>query len=143
MAKKLNVVLQRTDWKCIYTNSSNLIPRKLSEFKYKILLNFLSCGDKLSKWNNNISQYCDVCGEYESMEHLLYSCYRVRNIWQKLGSEMKFDLKLKHIILGFWLNSKGMFVRNLIIVIIAYSVHSSWSKCKFENKNFKDVNILS
>ena len=37
---KDSVELLRMDWIFIYTTNSKLQPRKLSEFKYKILLNF-------------------------------------------------------------------------------------------------------
>ena len=138
---KTSVELLRMDWISIYTTNSKLQPRKLSEFKYKILLNFLSCGERLSQWNKGVSKYCDVCRESENIAHLLFLCPRVNNIWKLIGKELNLDIKLKHIIFGFWINSENLYVRNLLIVIISYSIHSSWTKCKFESKSYTQVNI--
>ena len=137
----INLDLHTADWKNIYACNSKFLPKKLSEFKYKILMNFLSCGEKLNQWNIKVSNYCDVCGETESIIHLLYICPRVKNIWSMIGIKMKLNFRLKHIIFGFWMNSENQYVRNLIIVIISYSIHSAWSKCKYENKNYRNINI--
>ena len=56
--------------------------------------------------------------------------------------ELKVDFKLKHIIVGFWNNSENLYVQNLLIVIVSYSMHSTWTKCKFENKSYAQANIL-
>ena len=71
---QINIDLQTADWNNIYMCNSKLTPKKLSEFKYKILLNFLSCEDRHSQWNTSISKQCDLCGETESIIHLLYMC---------------------------------------------------------------------
>ena len=138
---KTSVELLRMDWISIYTTNLKLQPRKLSEFKYKILLNFLSCGERLSQWNKEVSKYCDICRESENIPHLLFLCPRVNRIWKLIGKELNLDINLKHIIFGFWINSENLYVRNLLIAIISYSIHSSWTRCKFESKSYTQVNI--
>ena len=49
---KTSVEFLSIKWIFIYTTNSKLQPRKLSEFKYKILLKFLSSGERLSQWKN-------------------------------------------------------------------------------------------
>ena len=55
--------------------------------------------------------------------------------------ELNLDIKLKHIIFGFWINAENLYVWNVLIVIISYSIHSTWTKCKFESKSYVHVNI--
>ena len=125
--------ISRSDWINIYKINSRFQYKKFAEFKYKILLNFLSCGERVNKWNSEVSKLCDFCHEIENVAHMLYQCNRVKHIWRLIGEQLKITVKLKHIILGALNKTHTSEVRNLIVVIVAYSIYSSWNKCKFGN----------
>ena len=57
-------------WNSIYTQKV-ITPKiiKIAEFNYKILQNILPCGQVLHKWQHNISDKCNHCGEIETVEH--------------------------------------------------------------------------
>ena len=109
--------------------------------KYKILLNFLSYGERVNRWNKDISKFFEFCKELENVTHMLFSCDRVRSIWILSGDELKITLKLKHIVLEFLDRTQKSDARNLDIIIIAYPIYSCWNMCKFRKQSYKDVNI--
>ena len=102
---------------------------------------FFSCGERVNKWNSEVSKLCDFCHEIENVAHMLYQCNRVKHIWRLIGEQLKITVKLKHIILGALNKTHTSEVRNLIVVIVAYSIYSSWNKCKFEKYNYKEINL--
>ena len=111
----------------------------MAEFKYKIFLNILPCGEKINKWNKNVSYCCAFCKEKESIMHILYKCTRVKNIWKKVGKCLKFFIQPKHIILGINDPHYVEFNRHLCITIISYCIYAMWCKCSFENKNYNNI----
>ena len=113
--------------------------KKIAAFKCKILLNILSCGERVYRWNKDISKYCEYCKEIENVTHMLFCCDRVRNIWILIGDE--FKIRLKHTVLGFLDRTLQSDVRNLVITIIAYWTYSCWNMCKFKKQNYKDTNM--
>ena len=134
-------IISRNDWHIVYNMNTKLQYKKFAEFKYKILLNFLSCGERVNRWDKDISKFCEYCKDRENVSHMLFSCDRVRNIWFLIGNELKITLRLKHIVLGFLDRTQKSEVRNLVITIIAYSIYSCWNLCKFKKQSYKDANI--
>ena len=53
------------------TKTKSYYPKiiKIAEFNYKILQNILPCGKVLHKWQHDISDKCNHCGEIETVEH--------------------------------------------------------------------------
>lgn len=51
------------------------------EFNYKLLHNNFT----VSKWNENVSQLCDVCKLVEDAQHLLINCEMVNKLWKGVG----------------------------------------------------------
>ena len=47
---------------------------KLAEFNYKHLCNIIYTKHKISKWNKNMNDKCDFCGEIQNTKHLLFEC---------------------------------------------------------------------
>ena len=50
---------------------------KLKEFNFKLLQNIVPCGNTISKWKQNITKECTVCGTSETTKHMLIDCARV------------------------------------------------------------------
>ena len=55
---------------------------KFKEFNFKVLHGILPCNRNLMRWKIRYDDNCDVCGEVQSIEHLLYSCCYVKPLWQ-------------------------------------------------------------
>ena len=142
--RKFQAEINKNDWENIYlTNFKTLRYKKFSAFKYKILLNILPCGEKLGKWGKSSSTKCTFCGESEDISHLLYSCPRIKHIWCILSNCLKLNITLKHIILGIPCQNYLSENRNICIVIVSYAIFSMWSKCSWNNSDYKSVNIAN
>ena len=136
-----NTKFSRIEWQNIYVSNAKLKYPKFAEFKYKILMNILSCGEKISKWNPTVSKNCQICGESESISHLLFYCKRLNNLWRVIGEKLKLSIQLKHIIFGLQIITDITYVHNLIIVITSFSIYKSWINCSFNNIDFKMCNL--
>ena len=55
---------------------------KLKEFNFKVLHGILPCNKNLKQWRIRMSDCCDVCGEIQTIEHLLWNCRYVRSLWK-------------------------------------------------------------
>ena len=53
---------------------SNIKDKKIAEFNYKIIHNILPCGVNLLKWKKKDHDKCDICGQKETIEHLIFEC---------------------------------------------------------------------
>ena len=138
----LGLKLLRADWSAIYIyNMKALEYKKFAEFKYKVLLNILPCGEKIHKWNRNVSDCCAFCKDKESIIHILYECKRVKEIWKIIGHCLRMLIQLKHIILGITDPHYVELNRHLCIVIVSYSIYATWCKCSFENINYGNMNL--
>ena len=115
----------------------------LVEFNFKVLHNILPCGKLVSKWDTNTSMYCLYCQEVESIQHLLFECRRVLNIWDIISTALNVNIKLKQVIIGYHGDSRIGYVRNVIITIIAHSIFRQWILCKQNVPNkFNYTNLL-
>ena len=142
--RKLQTEMNKNDWEQVYlTNFKTLRYKKFSEFKYKILLNILPCGEKLETWGKSASTKCTFCGESEDICHLLYSCPRVKHVWCILSNCLKLNVTLKHIIPGIRCQNYLSENRNICVVIVSYAIFSTWSKCNWNNSDYKSVDIVS
>ena len=131
----------KIEWQNIYKRNYKTQLKKFAEFKYKILTNILSCGVKINIWNPNVSKYCQVCGESENIPHLLFCCKRLHGLWCIIGNKQKLSIKLKHIIFGLQNVTDKDYVRNLVIVITAFSIYKSWNNCCFNRLEYKSCNL--
>ena len=89
-------------WKNIYTDRiRNIQDRKIAEFNFKLLHRILPCGRLIANWNVKVSQYCDFCGETETVEHMIFSCRIIQEIWNMVNSVLKVTIQYRHNIIGF------------------------------------------
>ena len=142
--KSLSLEMSNCDWSNVYTtNVKDLQYKKFSEFKYKILHNILPCGKLVSRWDFSKTPYCTYCLEPEDIQHMLFSCPRIRNIWLQLNPIFQLDIKAKHIILGLYNTNMLNKIRNtgILIVTVMYAIYCAWVKCNCEKINYCDFDI--
>ena len=46
--------------------------------EFNVLSHILPCDKNLKQWKVNISDHCDVCGQIQTIEHLLWGCSYVQ-----------------------------------------------------------------
>jgi hypothetical protein len=121
----LDCLLFQQTWNKIYDIKVRYMPiKKLAEFNYKILSGTLPCGQILSKWKIDIPATCLVCNVKEDVKHMLFECSKVSNIWQQLGSIMQVNLRLKHVVIGYYLDQNNTTtILNWLCCLTAYSYY--------------------
>ena len=85
------------------TKIINRIENKLAEFSFKLIHNFLICGQILSKWTN-ISPNCVSCQKTHDIPGntgSLYHCTVCKRVWDKLSAILTIQITLNHILLVY------------------------------------------
>ena len=74
-------------------------------------------------------------------EHLLFNCENVREIWNILCIVMNFEIKWKHIVIGFY-HEDNIKVKtfNNLISFTALKLHKYKMLCRLENKQETSYN---
>ena len=143
-ARNFNFPNVKSTWDNIYLQKiSSLKVNFLKDFNFKILNNILPSGYWLSKWNHNVNSKCDHCGETESVEHMLYSCIRIKEIWSLISFALNCNITWKNIVCGWpsYVIDNKILCYNLIISIVSNTIFRTNSKCKFDMRNYGTVNI--
>jgi len=96
--------------------------RKIAEFNFKVLHNVLSCNANLVKWKKKDIGLCNICGELETIEHLLFNCTFAKRIWIDFNTMVDFIVELTHIIFGVENND----ILSFIISLISYLIYKDW-----------------
>ena len=81
------------------------------------------------KWKIKDYDHCDVCGESQTLEHLLYDCRYVRPIWQCV--EVVFDTVISYRRL---LGVDEGFDHDNIATILCFLIYKEWLLLSLENK---------
>ena len=91
-------------WFHIYKRKiKDIFDKEIAEFNHKLLNNILCNNFYLSKWKHDVTMYCKNCtNEVENTKHLLYECNNIKQIWYIIGTVLNFDIKWKHIVIGFY-----------------------------------------
>ena len=108
----------------IYAFSNIIIHEKeikLKEFNFKVLRGILPCNRNLMRWKIRHDDKCDVCGQTQSIEHLLYSCRYVKPVWQVVNTVYGINVNFKQI-----LGLDEMFSLTAITTIISFFVYKEW-----------------
>ena len=100
---------------------------KLAEFNFKLLHYILPCNKHLKRWGKKTSDLCALCGEVESIEHLIYHCQIIRELWREIENILQMNITLPKIIFGIDNNN----AKNTLITQITFSIFKSW--VQFEN----------
>ena len=140
--KKLCIQISKYEWENIYIyNLKSLRYKKFSEFKYKILLNILACGDRISRWNKNVSKYCIYCKCKEDISHMLYECSRIKSIWNIISNCMQLNISLKHIVLGILCENFVSENKNICIAIVSFTIYSNWYTTSINHGSYATLDI--
>ena len=138
-----------TDWKPFFLNVFNnkLLPRKIHDFNWKIFYGCLPVESRLHTMRKS-DGLCKLCNlDLENLEHLLYSCPKLKNIWEKnelyikqlFDVEIKFDYKL--VILGLNIKDAKIQVINMLISILKWKIWLRRNDYVFESK-FSDIDTV-
>ena len=133
----------RIHWENIYLNKIRYVEdSQLADFNYRLLNNILCNNAYLSKWKSNVAADCRMCDTLETCEHLIYNCRNVQSLWKLLSLYLKFDVKWKHIAVGFYFekNRKTLDL-NFIISYIAFKIYKYKMYCRLEKKDEKEFEI--
>ncbi len=105
---------------------------KLAETNFKILNNILPCNKNLFRWKKSDSNLCNICGEEESISHLLFECNYVRMLWNCVSDSLLYNANVTHdmVIFGLHLDS----ALNHVFSIIIYFIYREWLICSLEKK---------
>ena len=66
---------------------------KLREFNFKVLHGILPFNKNLKQWKIKLSDHCDVCGQIQTIEHLLRSYRYVQSLWKIVEDVLEVDLE--------------------------------------------------
>ena len=143
-SSKFNFVNTVNTWKSVYCQKIiNVRDNKLAEFNFKVLNNIVPTGYYLSKWNNDIYENCEVCGETESMYHMLFACPRIYNIWALVSSGLSINVTWKHVVCGYIMCEKSAKIKclNLLFSVIMYAIFKNNNSCKFDKTSYKNIDV--
>lgn len=97
----------------------------------------------LSKWNKNVSEFCQLCQNRESTFHMLYDCQYIKTLWEEISCILNFKITYKEIVCGFtnYENSKLLKTVNIIITLVTYAIFKVNNKCKFDTSDYSIHNV--
>ena len=73
---------------------------------------------------------------------MLYSCPRFKHVWSVLSNCLKLNIMFKHVILGVPCQNYLSENKNICIVIISFTIYSTWCKCTWNNGDYRSINII-
>ena len=89
--------------------------RKLAETNFKILHNILPCNLNLHKWKLRLNNHCNICGDVETIRHLLFECVYVKDIWKKVETTLGCKLTLSMVLFGLYVKEDVNYVISIIL----------------------------
>lgn len=107
---------------------------KLKEFNYKMIYGILPCNKNLHKWRIRSSNSCDICGQVQTIEHLLFQCYYVKPLWSEIDRIFEIQTTF-YKILGLDCNFKF----NAIISLVCFLIYKEWLQLSYEHKKRSTV----
>ena len=111
---------------------------KLAETNFKIIHNILPCNLNLYRWKLKPNSQCSICGDTETVIHLLYECTYAQTIWKYVENTLGFKNTLANVLFGLDLADDF----NYVISIVCYCIYKEWLICSFEQKERRMVPSL-
>ena len=109
---------------------SNIKDKKIAEVNYKIIHNILPCGVNLLKWKKKDNDKCEICGNKETIEHLIFECPYASTLWSKLQDTFNIKLELQNILFGIAMQP----YMTMITSLLAYLIYKEWVNLSLHNK---------
>ena len=91
------------------------------------------------------SDICPYCKAYrEDNEHMIFKCDNVNLIWKLASKVLKFEIKWKHILIGFYFEKNQKIVDlNNILSTIATIIYKYKMYCRLKDVDESKENISS
>ena len=137
-------ITDKSVWKTIYQNKIQKIKDSaIAEFNYNVLNNLICNNYIVSKWKNDVTMYCSICKNViENTEHMIFNCKNVRRIWEIVGITLKFEIKWKQIVLGFYYADNDYIdFLNFIISFVACRIYKYKMFCRIESLEENEFNV--
>jgi hypothetical protein len=109
---------------------------KIKEFNFKLLHGILACNRNLKNWRIKDSDKCDLCGNVQTIEHLLYACVHIKPVWQKVSLLFHTNITFS-MILGEDTRSPY----NNVFSVVSFLIYKCWLLASLESK-CRDVDSL-
>ena len=91
----------------------------------------------MKQWKVKISDHCDVCGQIQTIEHLLWSCRYVQSLWKIVEDVLEVNLDF-NMILGITDNCEHPHV----LTLVSFLIYKEWLVLSLENKFRGDEIVL-
>lgn len=78
---------------------------------------------------------CKICTEkIENSHHLIFECVNVQHTWKIVSNIFGFDVKWKHIVIGFYsVRNETTAMYNLLLSFVALKIYKYKMFCRLEN----------
>ena len=83
----------------------------------------LACNSNLKKWRIKESYVCDVCNSKQTIEHLLFECYRAVNFWNLSEDAYQITVNFSNIVCGFM---DYDLIFNQVVTLLSYLLYKEW-----------------
>ena len=104
--------------------------KKLAETNFKILHNILPCNFNLFRWRLVDSKSCKICGESETIIHLIFECCYAKKVWKRVENILGIKSTLKDILFGFDVE----YDLNFVLSTIVFCIYKEWLICSLDGK---------
>ena len=96
---------------------------KITEFNYKLFHNIIPTGANLLKWKKADTSKCIYCDhDPHNIQHMIFDCPHISNIWTLLNNVLQKDISWTHIIIG----CDGETHVNKIISLISFIIYKKY-----------------
>ena len=102
---------------------------KLKEFNFKLLHGILPCNLNLYRWKLKTNDSCDVCGQPQTLEHLIWSCPYVRPLWNIIENVCGVSLNYP-MILGI----EDAWTYDNLFTLVSFLIYKEWLLLSLKNK---------
>ena len=135
------------DFEAWFNNNFNnrLNPRKCNDFNWKIFHGVVMTEKRLSKMNLS-DGICLLCSDKpENIEHLLFECISLGNIWYKIEKLLEtiinktFEVNQKFVLIGELEKSTENDFINMMLSIIRFTIWKRRNCWKFEKSYMPDT----
>ena len=142
--EKLNVEIE---WNKVFFKVKKIKEVRLKWLQVRLMHRILATNTVLFKMNLATSDQCQICREEkESIEHIFWQCYKVKNFWTSLTNYLKekclhiinLNLNEELVLFGYNKNSKTDEALDLILLLAKHFIY----KCRLENTEAKLQNFL-
>jgi hypothetical protein len=104
---------------------------KLKMFRWKLFHVIIPNKVLLSKWKIVGNSLCNFCKLDEDYSHYFIACTFLKEFWKTIQNLMKGlgiedTITLKHIVLGYKIDSKNYLALHFLITVVGFSIYKSY-----------------